>query len=130
MTPLSVTPAAGSFDSMRTLAPPMGRGWEALDGHEVWDWTKELAQLPVLLAEKVKAPSVTAGPTDLVIDPTNLWLTIHESIGHPIELDRVLGAEANYAGMSFLTLEKLGQPEPLSYLVADSNSGWPQPAQA
>ena len=105
---VTVDPAAGSFDSMRTLAPPMGRGWEALDGHEVWDWTKELAQLPVLLAEKVKAPSVTAGPTDLVIDPTNLWLTIHESIGHATEYDRAIGYEAAYAGTSFATPDKLG----------------------
>ena len=59
---VTVDAAAGSFDSMRTLAPPMGRGWEALAGDEVWNWTDELAQLPSLLAEKVKAPSVTAGP--------------------------------------------------------------------
>ena len=47
------------------------------------------------------------GRYDLVIDPTNLWLTIHESIGHSTELDRVLGYEANYAGTSFATLDKL-----------------------
>lgn len=78
---VTVDAQAGSFDSMRTLAPPMGRGWEALAGDEVWNWTDELAQLPSLLAEKVKAPTVVPGPTDLVIDPTNLWLTIHESMG-------------------------------------------------
>ena len=61
-----------------------------------------------LLAEKVKAPSVTAGPTDLVIDPTNLWLTIHESIGHATEYDRAIGYEAAYAGTSFATPDKLG----------------------
>ena len=93
---------------MRTLAPPMGRGWEALAGDEVWNWTDELAQLPSWLAEKVKAPSVTAGPTDLVIDPTNLWLTIHESIGHATEYDRAIGYEAAYAGTSFATPDKLG----------------------
>ena len=65
-------------------------------------------QLPSLLAEKVKAPSVTAGPTDLVIDPTNLWLTIHESIGHATEYDRAIGYEAAYAGTSFATPDKLG----------------------
>jgi TldD protein len=105
---VTVDTAAGSFDSMRTLAPPMGRGWEALAGDEVWNWTDELAQLPVLLAEKVKAPSVTPGPTDLVIDPTNLWLTIHESIGHATEYDRAIGYEAAYAGTSFATPDKLG----------------------
>jgi TldD protein len=96
------------FDSMRTLAPPMGRGWEVLAGDEVWNWTDELAQLPSQLAEKVKAPSVTPGPTDLVIDPTNLWLTIHESIGHATEYDRAIGYESAYAGTSFATPDKLG----------------------
>ena len=76
-------------------------------GDDVWDWTTELAELPTLLAEKTKAPSVVAGPTDLVIDPTNLWLTIHESVGHATELDRALGYEANYAGTSFATIDKL-----------------------
>ncbi len=105
---VTVDTAAGSFDSMRTLAPPMGRGWEALAGDEVWNWTDELAQLPPLLAEKVKSPTVTPGPTDLVIDPTNLWLTIHESIGHATEYDRAIGYEAAYAGTSFATPDKLG----------------------
>ena len=105
---VTVDSAAGSFDSMRTLAPPMARGWEVLVGDEVWNWTDELAQLPSLLAEKVKAPSVAAGPTDLVIDPTNLWLTIHESIGHATEYDRAIGYEAAYAGTSFATPDKLG----------------------
>ena len=93
---------------MRTLAPPMGRGWEVVAGDDVWNWTDELAQLPSLLAEKIKAPSVRAGPTDLVIDPTNLWLTIHESIGHATEYDRAIGYEAAYAGTSFATPDKLG----------------------
>ena len=105
---VTVDAEAGSFDSMRTLAPPMGRGWEALAGDEVWNWTDELAQLPALLAEKVKAPSVTPGLKDLVIDPTNLWLTIHESIGHATEYDRAIGYEAAYAGTSFVTPDKLG----------------------
>ena len=65
-------------------------------------------QLPSLLAEKAKAPSVRAGPTDLVIDPSNLWLTIHESIGHATEYDRAIGYEAAYAGTSFATPDKLG----------------------
>ncbi|HEY2504374.1 MAG TPA: TldD/PmbA family protein [Mycobacterium sp.] len=105
---VTVDPAVGGFDSMRTLAPPMGRGWEMVAGDDVWNWTDELAQLPSLLAEKVKAPSVTAGRKDLVIDPTNLWLTIHESIGHATEYDRAIGYEAAYAGTSFATPDKLG----------------------
>jgi TldD protein len=56
----------------------------------------------------VKAPSVEAGRYDLVIDPSNLWLTIHESIGHATELDRALGYEAAYAGTSFATPDQLG----------------------
>jgi TldD protein len=92
---------------MRTLAPPAGRGWEYLTGTG-WDFDAEIAELPGLLAEHAKAPSVTAGSYDLVIDPSNLWLTIHESIGHATELDRALGYEAAYAGTSFATLDQLG----------------------
>jgi len=97
-----------TYDSMTTIAPPAGRGWEYLvgTGH---DWDRELDQLPELLAEKLAAPSIVAGTYDLVIHPSNLWLTIHESIGHATELDRALGFEANYAGTSFATEDKLGQ---------------------
>ena len=97
----------GDFEEMRTVAPPVGRGWEYLDG-DGWDWDAELARLPELLGEKLRAPSVEPGDYDLVIDPTNLWLTIHESIGHATELDRAMGYEAAYAGTSFATLDKLG----------------------
>jgi TldD protein len=99
---------AGKFFSMRTVAPPAGRGWEYLLGTG-WDADAEIAELPGLLAEHAKAPSVSAGQYDLVIDPTNLWLTIHESIGHATELDRALGYEAAYAGTSFATFDKLNQ---------------------
>ena len=97
----------GGFETMRTLALPAGRGWEYLVG-DLYDWDGELAQLPELLAEKAHAPSVEPGRYDLVIDPSNLWLTIHESIGHATELDRALGYEAAYAGTSFATLDRLG----------------------
>jgi TldD protein len=119
---VTVDAAAGSFESMRTLAPPTARGWEAVVGDEVWDWAGELAELPSLLAEKAKAPSVVAGPTDLVIDPTNLWLTIHESIGHATEYDRAIGYEAAYAGTSFATPDKLGRMQygsPVMNVTAD-----------
>jgi TldD protein len=105
-TAVNVDRAAGEFSSMRTIAPPAGRGWEYLIGTG-WDFDHEVAELPGLLAEHVKAPSVTAGSYDLVIDPSNLWLTIHESIGHATELDRALGYEAAYAGTSFATPDKL-----------------------
>ena len=97
----------GVIDAMRTLAPPVGRGWEYLGGNAGWDWDTELAALPDQLAEKLAAPSVEAGPLDLVVDPSNLWLVIHESVGHATELDRALGYEANYAGTSFVTWDSL-----------------------
>jgi len=107
LTAVAVDRAHGSFETMRTCAPPVGRGWEYLTGAG-WDWDAELAQLPEWLAERTKAPSVDAGRYDLVIDPSNLWLVIHESIGHATELDRALGYEAAYAGTSFATFDKLG----------------------
>jgi TldD protein len=104
---VAVDEQSSRFETMRTLAPPVGRGWEYLTGSG-WDWASELEQLPGHLAEKLAAPSVEPGTYDLVIDPSNLWLTIHESIGHATELDRALGYEANYAGTSFATPDKLG----------------------
>src|SRR4051812_44488921 len=98
--------STGVFDSMRTLAAPVARGWEYLSG-DTFDFAAERAQLPDLLREKLAAPSVEAGTYDLVIHPSNLWLTIHESIGHATELDRALGYEANYAGTSFATYDQL-----------------------
>ena len=95
------------FSTMRTLAPPAGRGWEYLTGTG-WDFDDEVARLPELLAEHVAAPSIEAGRYDLVIDPSNLFLTIHESVGHATELDRALGYEAAYAGTSFATFDQLG----------------------
>ena len=59
--------------------------------------------------EKLKAKSIVPDNYDLVLDPTNLWLTIHESVGHPTELDRALGWEANFAGTTFCTPDKLGK---------------------
>src|SRR6266545_4518371 len=84
LTAVWIDPDGGRFDTMRTLAPPAGRGYEYLDGTG-WDWERELDELPALLLEKSRAPSVEAGTYDLVVDPSNLWLTIHESIGHATE---------------------------------------------
>jgi TldD protein len=111
----------GRFETMRTLAPPAGRGYEYLTGTG-WDFPAELAQLPDLLAAKLAAPSVRAGRYDLVIDPSNLFLTIHESIGHATELDRALGYEAAYAGTSFATIDKLGKLQygsPIMHVTGD-----------
>jgi TldD protein len=113
--------ADGSFETMRTLGPAAGRGYEYLTGTG-WDFPAELAQIPELLAAKQAAPSVRPGRHDLVIDPSNLFLTIHESIGHATELDRALGYEAAYAGTSFATPDKLGSLQygsPLMHVTAD-----------
>jgi TldD protein len=126
---VAIDEATGAFETMSTTAPPVGRGWEYLAGGAAevggargWDWDTELGALPDHLAEKMLAPSVEPGRYDLVIDPTNLWLTIHESIGHATELDRALGYEANYAGTSFATPDKLGSlryGSPLMHVTGD-----------
>ncbi|MFE6165058.1 TldD/PmbA family protein [Streptomyces sp. NPDC056486] len=108
LTAVAVDGTSGEFESMRTIAPPAGRGWEYLTGTG-WDWDAELDRIPEHLAEKMRAPSVQAGSYDLVVDPSNLWLTIHESIGHATELDRALGYEAAYAGTSFATFDQIGK---------------------
>jgi TldD protein len=76
---------------------------------EGYDFVGEAARVSEEAARKISAKSVEPGKKDLVIHPTNLWLTIHESVGHPTELDRALGYEANFAGTSFVTTEKLGK---------------------
>jgi TldD protein len=120
LTAVSVA-ADGRFETMRTLGPPAGRGYEYLTGTG-WDFRAELEQLPELLAARLAAPSVRAGRYDLVIDPSNLFLTIHESIGHATELDRALGYEAAYAGTSFATPDQLGTLQygsPLMHVTGD-----------
>ncbi len=71
-----------------------------------YDMVEDVKNAAANADEKLKAKSVEPGKYDLVLDPSHLWLTIHESVAHPTELDRVLGYEANYAGTSFLTLDK------------------------
>jgi TldD protein len=122
---LSVDADTGEFETMRTVAPPVGRGWEYLLGRGGWDADAEIAEIPDWLAEKVASPSVDPGLYDLVIDPTNLFLTIHESIGHATELDRALGYEAAYAGTSFATFDKLGSLQygsPIMNVTGDRNA--------
>ena len=72
-------------------------GGSTLTGPHSHDWADELAQLPDHLRAKVSAPG-DPGTYTLVLHPSNLWLTIHESVGHATELDRIRGYEANYAG--------------------------------
>jgi TldD protein len=107
LTATAVDSDTGEFQTMSSLTPPVGRGYEYLtDG--TWDFDGEIGVIAASLAEKVKSPSIEAGRYDLVIDPTNLWLTIHESIGHATEYDRAIGYEAAYAGTSFATPDQLG----------------------
>jgi TldD protein len=108
LTATAVDSSSGAFETMSSLTPPVGRGYEYLtDG--TWDFESEIAAMGEQLTEKIKAPSIAAGRYDLVIDPTNLWLTIHESIGHATEYDRAIGYEAAYAGTSFATPDRLGR---------------------
>ena len=104
---LTVDPESGGFETMRTFAPPAARGYEYVTGTG-WDWEDELEHLPAYLAQKRAASSVEPSKYDLVIDPTNLWLAIHESIGHATELDRAMGYEASFGGTSFATFDQLG----------------------
>ena len=112
---------AGKFKSRSALSAPMGMGYEYLDGLEseklvgpaglkLYRNSYDIIEDATLAAKQAKemltAESVQPGKYDLVLEPNHLGLTIHESVGHPLELDRVLGYEANYAGTSFATLDK------------------------
>lgn len=117
----SVDRASGQFKSRPAFSSPVGMGYEYLDGKAedkvngpggiiLYNKSYDIVEDAAMAAEQVKqmiaAKSVEPGKYDLVLEPSHLWLTIHESVGHPTELDRVLGYEANYAGTSFLTLDK------------------------
>ena len=114
-----VDKTTGKFASRSTLAPPRGSGYDYILSY---DFVGEAAQAAEQAREKLKAKSVVPGEYDLVLDPNNLWLTIHESVGHPTELDRALGWEANFAGTTFCTPDKLGKLQygsELMNIVAD-----------
>lgn len=117
-----VDPKKGEFATRSSLRPPRAAGWEHLTG---WDAAAESALAVEQAREKMAAPSVVAGRYDLVINPSNLWLTIHETVGHPTELDRALGYEANFAGTSFCTPDKLDSLQygsPMVNLFADRSA--------
>ncbi|MEN5060857.1 TldD/PmbA family protein [Luteimonas sp. TWI1416] len=124
MTVTAIDKASGKFRTREGLSAPMGMGFEYLDGAAAgkivspngvvnystsYDMREDAIAAARQAQEKLRAPSVKPGRYDLVLDPSHTWLTIHESIGHPLELDRVLGYEANYAGTSFATLDKREQ---------------------
>lgn len=110
---------SGKFETRQSLSAPMGMGYEYLQSNpkdqinsvtalynKGYDMVADAKAAAKQAVEKITAKSVEPGKYDLILDPSHLWLTIHESTGHPTELDRVLGYEANYAGTSFLTLDK------------------------
>jgi TldD protein len=112
---------AGKFKSRDAMSAPMGMGYEYMDGLESeklegpgglrlyrnsYDMVEDATLAAKQAKEMLSAKSVEPGKYDLVLEPNHLGLTIHESVGHPLELDRVLGYEANYAGTSFATLDK------------------------
>lgn len=87
-------------------------GQHQLKGYEMVEELKLVENAPRVAEEAValhSADQCPEGKFDLILDGSQLGLQIHESIGHPIELDRVLGTEANFAGMSFLTLDNLNR---------------------
>ncbi|QKJ29252.1 TldD/PmbA family protein [Mucilaginibacter mali] len=110
----------GKFETRNALSAPRGMGYEYLMPRESdkikggpailyrdrYDMLEDAGNGALQVTQKMAAKSVEPGKYDLILDPSHLWLTIHESVGHPTELDRVLGYEANYAGTSFLTLDK------------------------
>ncbi|MGZ8293022.1 MAG: TldD/PmbA family protein, partial [Telluria sp.] len=118
----AVDKTTNKFRSRQGLSSPVGMGYEYLDGRKEdkvraaggvctlyknsYDLIEDARACGRQAKEKLTAKSVVPGKYDLVLSPEHMWLTIHESVGHPTELDRVLGFEANYAGTSFATLDK------------------------
>jgi TldD protein len=113
--------ANNSFKNRTSFAQPVGMGYEYLDGraedkikapgdiilyNKSYDMLEDASMAADQAKQMIAAKSVEPGKFDLVLEPSHMWLTIHESVGHPTELDRVLGYEANYAGTSFLTMDK------------------------
>ncbi len=100
---MTVTAVSSDFSDFQrrssTEIPPMGVGYELVRAADfagrAMGWAEEAVQ-------KLSAKPVEPGQYDLILDPSHLFLTIHENIGHPTELDRAMGYEANYAGTSFL----------------------------
>jgi len=105
------TSFAGNEIQKRSYPASFG-GQHQLAGYELIESLDLVAHAPRLAQEAValhQAPMCPEGQRTIILESSQLGLQIHESIGHPIELDRVLGMEANFAGMSFLTLDKLGK---------------------
>ncbi|MBX3289746.1 MAG: TldD/PmbA family protein [Acidobacteria bacterium] len=102
----AVNRASGDFQAVNSLREAQSIGYEYMTKY---DWPAEAREAAEHAVMKLKAPSVKPGKYDLVLHPSHLFLTIHESVGHSTELDRALLWEANYAGTSFLTPDKTGK---------------------
>ena len=102
----AVNRGTGDFQSRSSYGGPQGLGYEYM---EKYPWMKEAEEAGENAVAKLKAKPIEPGKYDLVLHPSHLWLTIHESVGHPTELDRSLWWEANFAGTSFLTRDKIGK---------------------
>jgi TldD protein len=99
--------ANGDAQSRSYERPPLNIGYEHVNATDLLAQTDRVAQEAI---EKVHAPESPSGiRTNLILKPTHLYLTIHESVGHPTELDRVYGYESNFAGTSFATTDHLGK---------------------
>ncbi len=115
----AVDSTTGDFQTRAAYGGPQAAGYEYI---ETYPWQTEARQAGEEAVMKLKASSVAAGRYDLVLHPSHLWLTIHESVGHSTELDRALWWEANYAGTSFLKPEDAGKLKfgaPIVNFVAD-----------
>lgn len=102
------------FQTRSSFGGPQGIGYEYMEKH---DWKQEAHAAGEEAVTKLKAKPVDPGKYDLVLHPSHLWLTIHESVGHSTELDRSLWWEADYAGTSFLTRDKIGKLQFASKIV-------------
>jgi TldD protein len=102
----AVNRGAGDFQTRSGLAGPRTIGYEYVENYP---WLKEAEKAGEEAVAKLKAKPVSPGKYDLLLHPSHLWLTIHESVGHSTELDRALLWEADFAGTSFLTPDKIGK---------------------
>lgn len=98
--------ANGDAQSRSYERPPLNIGYEHVAPSDLQSQVSRVAEEAI---EKVYAPEAENTRTNLILKPSNLYLTIHESVGHPTELDRVYGYEANFAGTSFATTDNLGK---------------------
>lgn len=96
--------ANGDAQSRKYERPSLNLGYENIQPELFYDNVDRIAEEAIA---KVYAPETSSGTATLVLKPNHLWLPIHESVGHPTELDRVYGYEANFAGTSFATTDKL-----------------------